>query len=137
MATLGYVAMHDWYHDWKTDIGLRLNTPFSYPAEGADAVAYHKTAAALSDFSKTGLTDILDIAPYIRFIVSQGWWTTGLNCPGIAGGHSVKIMGPWVCRPAWHNSAPLLRRAGYCRWARASAGCCLHVVSPLGKRCLH
>jgi len=25
-----------------------MDTPFFYPAEGADAVAYHKTAAALS-----------------------------------------------------------------------------------------
>ncbi|WP_217539431.1 SDR family oxidoreductase, partial [Stenotrophomonas sp. GbtcB23] len=44
-----------------------MDTPFFYPAEGADAVAYHKTAAALSNFSKTGLTDIEDIVPYIRF----------------------------------------------------------------------
>lgn len=29
-----------------------MDTPFFYPAEGADAVAYHKTAAALSKFSK-------------------------------------------------------------------------------------
>ena len=35
-----------------------MDTPFFYPAEGADAVAYHKTAAALSPSSKTGLTDI-------------------------------------------------------------------------------
>ena len=26
-----------------------MDTPFFYPAEGADAVAYHKTAAALSN----------------------------------------------------------------------------------------
>ena len=45
-------------------------------AEGADAVAYHKTAAALSKFSKTGLTDIEDIVPFIRFLVSDGWWMT-------------------------------------------------------------
>ena len=29
-----------------------MDTPFFYPAEGADAVAYHKTAAALSKSSK-------------------------------------------------------------------------------------
>ncbi len=40
-----------------------MDTPFFYPAEGADAVAYHKTAAALSGFSRTGLTDIEDIVP--------------------------------------------------------------------------
>lgn len=54
-----------------------MDTPFFYPAEGADAVAYHKTAAALSPFSKTGLTDISDIVPWIRFLVSDGWWMTG------------------------------------------------------------
>lgn len=54
-----------------------MDTPFFYPAEGADAVAYHRSAAALSPFSKTGLTDIEDIVPYIRFMVSDGWWMTG------------------------------------------------------------
>lgn len=54
-----------------------MDTPFFYPAEGEDAIAYHKTAAALSNFSKTGLTDIEDIVPYIRFLVSDGWWMTG------------------------------------------------------------
>ncbi|WP_121555572.1 SDR family oxidoreductase [Gibbsiella quercinecans] len=38
-----------------------MDTPFFYPAEGADAVAYHKTAAALSPFSKTGLTDTVSV----------------------------------------------------------------------------
>ena len=51
-----------------------MDTPFFYPAEGADAVAYHKTAAALSPFSKTGLTDIEYIVPWVRFLVSEGWW---------------------------------------------------------------
>lgn len=54
-----------------------MDTPFFYPAEGADAVAYHKSAAALSPFSKTGLTDIEDIVPFVRFLVSEGWWITG------------------------------------------------------------
>jgi NAD(P)-dependent dehydrogenase (short-subunit alcohol dehydrogenase family) len=54
-----------------------MDTPFFYPAEGADAVAYHKTAAALSPFSRTGLTDIEDIVPWIRFLISEGWWMTG------------------------------------------------------------
>lgn len=44
---------------------------FLDPAEGADAVAYHKTAAALSLF-KTGLTDIEDVVPFIRHLVSDG-----------------------------------------------------------------
>lgn len=54
-----------------------MDTPFFYGQEGADAVAYHKTASALSPFSKTGLTDIEDIAPLVRFLVSDGWWITG------------------------------------------------------------
>ena len=54
-----------------------MDTPFFYGQEAADAVAYHRTAAALSPFSSTGLTDIEDIAPLIRFLVSDGWWITG------------------------------------------------------------
>lgn len=54
-----------------------MDTPFFYPAEGDDAVAYHKSAAALSKFSSTGLTDIQDVVPWIRFLVSEGWWMTG------------------------------------------------------------
>lgn len=54
-----------------------MDTSFFYPAEGADAVAYHKAAAALSKFSKTGLTDIQDIVPWVRMMVSDGWWMTG------------------------------------------------------------
>jgi NAD(P)-dependent dehydrogenase (short-subunit alcohol dehydrogenase family) len=54
-----------------------MDTPFFYPAEGADAVAYHKTAAALSPFSPTGLTHIQDVVPFIRHLVSDGWWITG------------------------------------------------------------
>jgi NAD(P)-dependent dehydrogenase (short-subunit alcohol dehydrogenase family) len=66
-----------------------MDTPFFYPAEGADAVAYHRTAAALSKFSKTGLTDIADIVPYIRFIVSEGWWMTGQTIL-VNGGYTTK-----------------------------------------------
>lgn len=66
-----------------------MDTPFFYPAEGADAVAYHRTAAALSKFSKTGLTDIEDIVPYIRFMVSEGWWMTGQTIL-VNGGYTTK-----------------------------------------------
>ena len=54
-----------------------MDTPFFYGQEQPEAVAYHKSAAALSPFSKTGLTDIGDIAPIIRFLVTEGWWITG------------------------------------------------------------
>jgi NAD(P)-dependent dehydrogenase (short-subunit alcohol dehydrogenase family) len=66
-----------------------MDTPFFYPAEGDEAVAYHKTAAALSNFSKTGLTDIEDIVPYIRFMVSDGWWMTGQTIL-VNGGYTTK-----------------------------------------------
>lgn len=66
-----------------------MDTPFFYPAEGEDAVAYHKSAAALSGFSKTGLTDIEDIVPYIRFMVSDGWWMTGQTIL-VNGGYTTK-----------------------------------------------
>ncbi|MGJ1294085.1 SDR family oxidoreductase [Sphingobacterium spiritivorum] len=49
-----------------------MDTPFFYGQESADAVAYHKSASALG-----GLTDINDIAPLIRFLVTEGWWITG------------------------------------------------------------
>lgn len=66
-----------------------MDTPFFYPAEGADAVAYHKTAAALSKFTGTGLTDIQDIVPWIRFLVSDGWWMTGQTIL-VNGGYTTK-----------------------------------------------
>lgn len=66
-----------------------MDTPFFYPAEGADAVAYHKSAAALSPFSKTGLTDIQDVVPFIRHLVSDGWWVTGQTLL-INGGYTTK-----------------------------------------------
>ncbi|MFG1419281.1 SDR family oxidoreductase [Xanthobacter sp. V0B-10] len=66
-----------------------MDTPFFYPAEGAEAVAYHRTAAALSPFSKTGLTDIADIAPWVRFLVSEGWWMTGQTIL-VNGGYTTK-----------------------------------------------
>lgn len=66
-----------------------MDTPFFYPAEGAEAVAYHRTAAALSGHSKTGLTDIEDIVPWIRMLVSDGWWMTGQTIL-VNGGYTTK-----------------------------------------------
>jgi len=66
-----------------------MDTPFFYPAEGEDAVAYHRSAAALSAFSKTGLTDIADIVPWIRMLVSDGWWMTGQTIL-VNGGYTTK-----------------------------------------------
>jgi len=66
-----------------------MDTPFFYPAEGPEAVAYHKTAAALSPFSKTGLTHIEDVVPFIRHLVSDSWWITGQTIL-INGGYTTK-----------------------------------------------
>jgi NAD(P)-dependent dehydrogenase (short-subunit alcohol dehydrogenase family) len=66
-----------------------MDTPFFYPAEGEDAVAYHRSAAALSNHSRTGLTDIEDIIPYIRLLVSDGWWMTGQTIL-VNGGYTTK-----------------------------------------------
>ncbi len=54
-----------------------MDTAFFYGQESKEAVAYHSSAAALSGHSKTGLTDIEDIAPIVRFLVTEGWWMTG------------------------------------------------------------
>lgn len=66
-----------------------MDTPFFYPAEGAEAVAYHKTAAALSGQTPTGLTHIEDIVPWIRFLVTDGWWMTGQTIL-VNGGYTTK-----------------------------------------------
>ena len=54
-----------------------MDTPFFYGQESQASSAYHASAAALSKFSKKGLTDIEDIAPIVRFLVTEGWWITG------------------------------------------------------------
>lgn len=66
-----------------------MDTPFFYGQESADAVAYHQTAAALSPFSQTGLTHIEDVVPFIRHLVSDGWWVTGQTIL-INGGYTTK-----------------------------------------------
>ncbi|MBO1111677.1 SDR family oxidoreductase [Bordetella petrii] len=66
-----------------------MDTPFFYPAESDEAVAYHKTAAALSAFSPTGLTHIEDVVPFIRHLVSDTWWMTGQTIL-INGGYTTK-----------------------------------------------
>lgn len=66
-----------------------MDTPFFYGQESEDAVAYHKTAAALSPFSRTGLTQIEDVVPFIRHLVSDGWWITGQTIL-INGGYTTK-----------------------------------------------
>jgi len=54
-----------------------MDTPFFYGQESAESAAYHASAAALSGYSRTGLTDIRDIAPIVTFLATDGWWITG------------------------------------------------------------
>lgn len=54
-----------------------METPFFYGQETPESAQYNQTAAALSKYTKTGLTDIADIASLVRFLVSEGWWITG------------------------------------------------------------
>ncbi|WP_260741509.1 SDR family oxidoreductase [Tunturiibacter lichenicola] len=54
-----------------------METPFFYGQESAASADYNQNAAALSKFTRTGLTDIADIAPVITFLATDGWWITG------------------------------------------------------------
>ncbi len=49
-----------------------MDTPFFYPAETDDSIAYHK-----SQGMNGRLTRIEDIAPAVRFLVTEGSWITG------------------------------------------------------------
>ncbi|MGK7752269.1 MULTISPECIES: SDR family oxidoreductase [unclassified Roseovarius] len=66
-----------------------MDTPFFYGQENDDTIAFHKMMTALSDYSTKGLTDIEDIAPWVRFIVTEGWWMTGQTIL-INGGYTTK-----------------------------------------------
>jgi NAD(P)-dependent dehydrogenase (short-subunit alcohol dehydrogenase family) len=54
-----------------------METPFFYGQETPDSAKYNQTAADLSKFTRTGLTDPADIVPVVRFLVTDGWWITG------------------------------------------------------------
>jgi NAD(P)-dependent dehydrogenase (short-subunit alcohol dehydrogenase family) len=49
-----------------------MDTPFFYGQESPEAVAYHKSQGINGQ-----LTDIKDIAPIVRFLVTEGWWFSG------------------------------------------------------------
>ena len=66
-----------------------MDTAFFYGQESAEAQAYHRGAAALSGFSRTGLTHIEDIVPWVRMLVSEGWWMTGQTIL-VNGGYTTK-----------------------------------------------
>ena len=54
-----------------------METPFFYGQESPESAHYNQTAAALSQYTKTGLTAPEDIIPIVRLLVSEGWWITG------------------------------------------------------------
>lgn len=66
-----------------------METPFFYGQETKESAAYNQSAAALSKWTKTGLTDIADIAPLVRFLVTEGWWITG-QCIFANGGYTTR-----------------------------------------------
>jgi NAD(P)-dependent dehydrogenase (short-subunit alcohol dehydrogenase family) len=49
-----------------------MDTPFFYPSESPEAVQYHKSQAL-----GNRLTDVKDISPIVRFLVTEGGWITG------------------------------------------------------------
>ncbi|MDX8151303.1 SDR family oxidoreductase [Patulibacter brassicae] len=49
-----------------------MDTPFFYPAEDDDSIAYHRSQSLNGE-----LTKIEDITPIIEFLVTGGWWITG------------------------------------------------------------
>lgn len=54
-----------------------METPFFYGQETDESAKYNQNAADLSKYTKTGLTDPVDIVPLVRFLISDGWWITG------------------------------------------------------------
>ncbi|KAK9468311.1 hypothetical protein V1512DRAFT_259203 [Lipomyces arxii] len=49
-----------------------MDTPFFYGQESPDSVAYNKSASMNGQ-----LTDIKDIAPIVKFLITEGWWING------------------------------------------------------------
>jgi NAD(P)-dependent dehydrogenase (short-subunit alcohol dehydrogenase family) len=49
-----------------------MDTPFFYPAETPETIAYHKSASMTGE-----LTKIEDIVPIVVFLATDGWWITG------------------------------------------------------------
>lgn len=54
-----------------------METPFFYGQETAESAQYNQTAAALSKFTRTGLTEPQDIVTLVQYLVTDGWWITG------------------------------------------------------------
>ncbi len=77
-------------YDEMSDVNAK--TAFFFLKEAGRHVQDHgknKSAAALSPHSRTGLTEIEDVVPFIRHLVSDGWWITGQTIL-INGGYTTK-----------------------------------------------
>ena len=44
----------------------------AFAVESAESIAYHK-----SQSMKRRLTEVRDIVPIVKFLVTEGWWITG------------------------------------------------------------
>ncbi|WP_447971084.1 SDR family oxidoreductase [Nitrospira sp. M1] len=66
-----------------------METPFFYGQETEESAHYNQTAADLSKFTKTGLTDPKDIVSLVRYLVTDGWWITG-QCIFANGGYTTR-----------------------------------------------
>ncbi|WP_411144517.1 SDR family oxidoreductase [Streptomyces sp. x-80] len=49
-----------------------MDTGFFYPAEDDESIAYHKSSSMDGD-----LTKIEDIVPWVRMLLTDGWWANG------------------------------------------------------------
>ena len=49
-----------------------MDTPFFYPAEDEQSIAYHRSQSLNGE-----LTKIEDVVPIIEFLAGDGWWITG------------------------------------------------------------
>uniref|UniRef100_A0A060T6B4 ARAD1C18106p n=1 Tax=Blastobotrys adeninivorans TaxID=409370 RepID=A0A060T6B4_BLAAD len=49
-----------------------MDTPFFYGQESPESIAFHKSSAMNGQ-----LTDIKDISPIVKFLVTEGWWFNG------------------------------------------------------------
>jgi NAD(P)-dependent dehydrogenase (short-subunit alcohol dehydrogenase family) len=49
-----------------------MDTPFFYPAETEDSISFHKNSVMNGE-----LTKIEDIVPWVRFLLTEGWWANG------------------------------------------------------------
>ena len=96
---------------WTRPSSIRPKAPTRWPTT--------RPPPHQSPFSKTGLTDIEDVVPFIRFLVSDGWWITGQTIL-INGGYTAVDGGRLIrTRAAPASPQPARRRQPPARRSRA------------------